>query len=164
MAPTKWRLHMHAMCGLFLWWQGEDMPHRHHHRRSGRRHRRSWRRRHHHSPAWNAPYAPPSPYWSVPSPYWNAPPPYWNAPTWNTGWDGGRPWDGRWPYPIGPVDPVKSCIESGRTREGVLFLERDCAGFPVGPRCCADQKEVVYCNGNVHGGMSVGALQCLQRD
>jgi hypothetical protein len=52
----------------------------------------------------------------------------------------------------------------GGTREGVLFLERDCAGFPVGPRCCAGQKEVVYCNGNVKGGMSVGALQCLQRE
>ena len=132
------------------------------HRKSGHRHRRSWRRRHHHHhhyPAWQQA---PVPYWSAPTPYWSVPttPSYW--PT--TGWDGGRPWDGRWPYPIGPVDPVKSCIESGRTREGVLFLERDCAGFPVGPRCCADQKEVVYCNGNVAGGMSVGALQCLQRD
>ena len=61
------------------------------------------------------------------------------------------------------VDPVRSYIDGG-SREGVLFLERDCAGFPVGPRCCAGQQEVVFCNANVKDGMSVGALQCLARE
>ena len=127
------------------------MPHRRHHRRRSRHRDRNWN-----APTWNS--------WNS----WNS----WAPPTWGTSPNWGVPtwgpplgpptWDYRWPYPA-RVDAERSCLPGG-TREGVLFLERDCAGFPVGPRCCAGQKEVVYCNGNVEGGMSVGALQCLAKD
>ena len=62
------------------------------------------------------------------------------------------------------MDRTRSCL-ADTGREGVLFLSSDCAGFPVGPRCCAGQKEVVFCNGNLEeDGMSVGALHCLAED
>ena len=87
---------------------------------------------------------------------------YWTAPSY---WGPGSTtyWDGRWPFKPTHVDPARSCIHNS-SREGVLFLERDCAAFPVGQRCCAGHREVTSCYGNVEGGMSVGALHCLQRD
>ena len=46
----------------------------------------------------------------------------------------------------------------------MLFLEENCAGFPTGPICCPQQQDVVYCQGNVGGGQSVGTLYCFEKD
>ena len=65
---------------------------------------------------------------------------------------------------IGPgFSTSDSCLENGQARQ-VLFLEKNCAAFPTGPICCPGQRDVVYCQGNVEGGLSVGTLQCLPKD
>ena len=65
--------------------------------------------------------------------------------------------------PVVSTSTPTGCLADGQTRQGVLFLESHCAGFPTGARCCNDQHEVAFCHGNVKGGMSVGALQCLPK-
>ena len=102
-------------------------------------------------------------------------------------WQSRRPWlRGSWPHPayygglgpyyggLGPyyggLPPLPhgystsdACLRHGESRQ-VLFLSENCKGFPTGPICCPQQQDVVYCQGNVGGGHSVGTLHCMEKD
>ena len=128
---------------------------REHRRRSSenrrrRRRRSSGRRRHWHRNAWRGGY----PYYrhgGLASPYYyyhgGLAPPYYAPPA----------------APLYGFSTSDACLKHGEGRQ-VLFLEQNCAGFPTGPICCPQQQDVVYCQGNVGGGMSVGTLQCFAKD
>ena len=98
-------------------------------------------------------------------------------------WGGGNPYYAPLPYTyqgglahpyytygVPPALPLygfstssDACLKHGEGRQ-VLFLEENCAGFPTGPICCPQQQDVVYCQGNVGGGQSVGTLYCFEKD
>ena len=111
-----------------------------------------------------------SPYYDYAVYPWLAPPLYPPRAAWGS--HPAYPWlaPPLYPSPYAPWGPPAGdgaagdgCLGRGETRHSVLFLDRHC-NVPTGPRCCAGQKEVAYCHGNIEGGMSVGALQCLPRD
>ena len=51
------------------------------------------------------------------------------------------------------------CLKDGQSR-GVVFLDQNCAGFPLGETCCNRSDAHVTCHHNIGGGMSVGTLEC----
>ena len=99
-------------------------------------------------------------YGGVPPP----PPPYGYGYGYGYGYPGYPGYHPGYPgYAGGGFSTSDTCLEDGQARQ-VLFLEKNCAGFPTGPICCPGQRDVVYCQGNVEGGLSVGTLQCLPKD
>lgn len=144
------------------------MPHRDSHddtrRRSPHRRRRRW---------WRDRLLPPTPFlppwehsYQHSFPYYGSAYVPYSYPAYGTSYLGDALTHGMtWPFvPVVSASTPTGCLADGQSRQGVLFLESNCAGFPTGARCCNDQHEVAFCQGNVEGGMSVGTLHCLPKD